>query len=213
MRTPDAVAAMRVTDLLPPRGHRGRARLGRWRVGADEAAEALAMQERWSPGAEGHPLPAGEYSVLLVDDEFSMSDAPFVLRNYAVFLEEAAGDVLLTGLGLGCLVRGLLARPAVRTVTVLELHAEVLELIGPHHRHPHLELVHADALAWRPPPGRTWDVAMLDITDDRELVTRLVEHHAPHVRALWPDPADIADEPPGPDVAHLTARARAAAAG
>jgi hypothetical protein len=56
-------------------------------------------------------------------------------------------------------------------------------------------------------------MAMLDITDDRGLVTRLVEHHRPHVHALWPDPADIVDEPPGPDIAHLTARAREAAAG
>lgn len=212
MPAPDVLDAMRVTGLLPPRGHRGRARLGRWSVDEREAGAALALQERWTPEAEGHPLPAGEYSVLLIDGAFSMCDAPFVLRNYATFLAAAEGDVLMTGLGLGCLVRGLLARPAVRSVTVLELHADVLALIGPHHRHRQVELIQADALAWRPPAGRRFDSAMLDIIDDRALVERLVEHHAPHVHALWPNPAEIVDEPPGPDVAWLTGRAREAAA-
>lgn len=203
---------MRVTDMLPPAGRLGRVRFGRWRVQEEEATEAAALQEAWSPDAEGHPLPVGEYTVLLVDGEFSMCDAPFVLRNYVPFLEAAEGDILLTGLGLGCLVRGLLARPAVRSVTVIELHAEVIDLIGPYHRDPRLEIVHADALRWTPPTGRRFDAAMLDIADDRALVQALIDHHRSHVHALWPNPAEFSDEPPAPDVAHLVARARAAVA-
>ncbi len=208
----DALGAMRVTGHLPATGRLGRARLGRWSVSEEEAREAEALQRTWSPEADGHPLAAGEYSVLLVDGEFSMSDAPFVLRNYVPFLEAAEGDVLLTGLGLGCLVRGLLARPLVRSVTVVELHADVLELIGPYYRRPGVELVHADALDWEPPEGRRWDVAMLDILDDRELVEGLLDHYEPWVHALWPNPAEIPDQPAGPDLEHLTSRARAAVA-
>jgi hypothetical protein len=202
---------MRVTGLLPAPARAGRALLGRWRVDAAESAEAEALQRAWSPGAEGHPLPPGDYSVLLIDGAFSMCDAPFMLRNYVPFVRAAAGDVLLTGLGLGCLVRGLLARPAVRSVTVLELLPEVIGLIGPAHRDPRLTVLPADALRWTPPPGRVFDAAMLDVDDDRSLVERLLAHHAPHVHALWPDPAEMDDEPPGPDLRHLVARACAAA--
>jgi len=208
----DGVASMRVTGLVPAPAARGRARTGLWRVGAAEAAAAERRQWRWSPAVAGHPLPAGDYTVLLVDGEYSMCDAPFTLRNYVPFLDAAHGDVLLTGLGLGCLVRGLLARPAVRSVTVLELHADVIALVGPRHLHPALDLIHADALTWAPPPGRRFDVAMLDIDDSPGLVRRLVDHHLPHVGALWPNPDEVVDGPLGPDLSHLVTRARAAGA-
>lgn len=201
---------MRVTAHLPPAGRSGRARFGRWRVGAPDAATALGLQRTWSPDVEGHPLPAGDYTVLLVDEAFSMCDAPFMLRNYVPFVEAAEGDILLTGLGLGCLVRGLLARPAVRTITVIELHAEVIDLIAPHHASERVAVIHADALTWTPPPGRRFDAAMLDIADDRELVERLVDHHAPHAHALWPNPADLTDEPLGPDLTAMITSAATA---
>jgi hypothetical protein len=203
---------MRVTDDMPASGRRGRARFGRWRVSDSAARAALDLQRTWSPEAEGHPLPAGDHTVLLVDEAFSMCDAPFMLRNYVPFLASAEGDILLTGLGLGCLVRGLLARPAVRSVTVIELQLDVIDLIGPHHADSRVEVIHADALTWTPPAGRAWDAAMLDINDDRDMVQRLVDHHAPHVGALWPNPAELSDEPPRPDLAHLLTAAAAAVA-
>jgi len=200
---------MRVTGRLPAPAELGRARIGRWTVSEDDARAAAGLQRIWSPDAEGHPLPAGEHTVLLVDGELAMTDAPFCLRNYVHFVEAAEGDVLLTGLGLGCLVRGLLRKPGVRSITVLELHAEVLELVGPHHRDARVELIHADALEWSPPSGRRWDVAMLDITDDRDLVERLLSCYRGCVDALWPNPAEIPDLPPSPDLEWLVARARA----
>jgi hypothetical protein len=206
------VARLRVAHLLPPAGRVGRATLGRWRVDEAAAREADALQASWDPGAHGRPAPPGEYAVLLVDGAFSMCDAPLMLRNYVPFVEAAHGDVLLTGLGLGCLVRALVLSPRVRTVTVLELHRDVLELVGAHHRWPGVELVHADALTWRPPPGRRFDAAMLDLADDRALVERLLGWHGPHVDRLWPDPAAMDDGPMPPGLTELVARAAAAAA-
>ncbi len=187
---------MRVTGRLPGPDRLGRARLRRWSVSPAQARAASALQRTWSPFATGEPLPEGDHTVLLVDGAFSMTDAPFVLRNYVPFLREARGDVLLTGLGLGCLVRGLLASPRVRSITVLELHRDVLDLVGPHHRDDRVSLVHADALDWTPPASRRWDCAMLDLADERALVNRLCAHHAPWVDALWPDPREVSDRPP-----------------
>jgi hypothetical protein len=194
-RARSALASMRVTGRVPAPARLGRARLRRWTVSPAEARAAERLQRLWSPFAEGPPLPAGDHTVLLVDGAFSMADAPFVLRNYVPFLEAAAGDVLLTGLGLGCLLRGLLAKPEVSSITVLELHRDVLELVGPYHRDARVELVHADALRWEPAPGRHWDVAMLDIADDRDLVERLVARHIRWADALWPNPAEMLNRP------------------
>jgi hypothetical protein len=204
------VASMRVTGRGPVDGRRGAASIGRWRVDDAAAAHALYAQRRWSPDAEGHPLPAGDYTVLAIGGAYSMCDAPFTLRNYVPFVEAARGDILLTGLGLGCLVQGLLARPAVRSVTVLEIEAGVLDLVGPSVRDARVETIHADALSWRPAGGGRFDAAMLDIDDDARLVARLALHHAPWVNALWPDPAHMTDVPLGPDLAHLVASAQAA---
>lgn len=207
----DPLAAMSAVGRVPAPSSRGRARVGLWTVGADEAATALALQRRAAPDIPGHPLPEGAYAVLLLNGEFSMCDAPFVLRNYLPFLEEAQGDVLLTGLGLGCLVHGLLARPAVRSVTVLEWDDDVLALAGPAVRHPRVRLLRADAFTWTPPPGVVFDSAMLDLDDEPRTVARLVDHHSAHARALWPDPETMSDDPPTEDVAFLLKRARAAA--
>jgi hypothetical protein len=205
-----AMASMRVTERLPTNARLGRAAIGRWRVDAPAADRALNLQQIWSPGATGHPLPAGEYTVLTIGGAYSMCDAPFMLRNYVPFVQSAAGDILLTGLGLGCLVGALAARPAVRSITVLEIDPDVLGLIGPHVRHRGVELISADALAWRPPDGRRFDAAMLDIDDDTELISRLVRHHSPWVTALWPDPAELGDGPLTPDLIHLLRQARSA---
>jgi hypothetical protein len=202
---------MRVTGRVPAPAARGRVRIGLWAVGEDEAGAAAALQRRVSPEIPEHPLPPGTYTVLLLDGGFSMCDAPFVLRNYVPFLEEAQGDVLLTGLGLGCLVHGLLARPAVRSITVLECDADVLSLVGPTVADPRVRLLRADAFSWTPPPGVAFDAAMLDLDDEPRTVARLVDHHAGHARALWPDPDLMSDEPPTEDAAFLLARARAAA--
>jgi hypothetical protein len=182
---------MRVTGRLPGSGRLGRARLRRWSV-SDRQARALAALERtFSPFAIAEPLPAGDHTVLLLDGALSMTDAPFVLRNYVWFLRAARGDVLLTGLGLGCLVRGLLALPEVRSITVLELHADVLGLVGPHYRDPRVEILHADALSWDPPSARRWDCAMFDIAEDLALLEALHARYAPYVHERWPNPVEL----------------------
>jgi hypothetical protein len=187
----DAIASMRVTGHLPSPARLGRARVRRWSVSQGHARALAALERTFSPFAIAEPLPAGDHTTLLLDGALSMTDAPFVLRNYVWFLGAAEGDVLLTGLGLGCLVRGLLGVPAVRSITVLELHADVLGLVGPHYRDPRVTLVHADALTWTPPSGRRWDCAMFDIAEDRALLERLQARYARCVRARWPNPAEL----------------------
>jgi len=107
-----------------------------------------------------------------------MDDTRPELESHLGFMRQAEGRVLVTGLGLGCVVRGLLAKRSVTAVTVIEKSADVLKLVKPHMpRDEHLEIIHADALTWAGQTDRTFDYAWHDLWTDRT-------KGEPHL-ALW----------------------------
>src|SRR5258708_24096370 len=59
--------------------------------------------------------------------EVIMVDTPIELKTHLGFVMEAYGNVLVTGLGLGCVARGLLANPRVDHVTCVENSKDVLK--------------------------------------------------------------------------------------
>lgn len=159
------------------------------------AARADSIPEGWSglwyirkghvpPGHisiwEGNPVsvPAGTYTHLFrVTDEtlyytppglVVMEDTPFELSTHLDFMLKASGRVLVTGLGLGCVVRGLLANPAVKHVTCIERSTDVLKLVAPHMPKSRLTIVQADALEWSQTNSQEFDCAWHDLWTNRE---------------------------------------------
>src|SRR5580698_3453620 len=59
-----------------------------------------------------------------------MEDSAPELRRHLPIWMRARGRVLVTGLGLGCVVRGLLASPRIEHIDVVELDADILKIIG-----------------------------------------------------------------------------------
>jgi hypothetical protein len=122
-------------------------------------------------------LPPGTYTFLyrLTDatlycdppGEVVMEDTPFELKTHLGFVMQARGRVLVTGLGLGCVVRGLLANPAVEYVTCVENSKDVLKLVEPHMPKDRLTIVEADALTWTANNKETFDCAWHDLWTDR----------------------------------------------
>lgn len=98
--------------------------------------------------------------------ETVMEDTPPELLKHMDFMLRAHGDVLVSGLGLGCVARGLLVNPAVRSVTVLELSRDVLYLVGRHMKFDRLELIETDALEWIRQTDRRFDAAWHDVWMD-----------------------------------------------
>lgn len=95
-----------------------------------------------------------------------MEDSATELRKHLPIWMEAHGRVLVTGLGLGCVVRGLLAKPEVTSVDVIEIDADIIRMVGPEFaRDPRVTIHHGDALAIKI-PGR-WDFAWHDIWTPR----------------------------------------------
>jgi hypothetical protein len=103
--------------------------------------------------------------------EVVMEDSWFELQKHLPIWMRAEGRVLVTGLGLGCVVRGLLAKPQVQHITVIEIDKSILRVIGHEFAgNPRVELIHGDALTFHP-NGHSWDYAWHDLwTDgDRDL--------------------------------------------
>lgn len=100
-----------------------------------------------------------------------MEDSRRELRKHLPIWLTARGRVLVTGLGLGCVVRGLLANPAVEQIDVVEIDDDILRVIGPEFaRDPRVTLHHDDALTIQFHPAARWDFAWHDLwTEDEGL--------------------------------------------
>lgn len=123
-------------------------------------------------------VPAGYYTNLhrwtdstihLTDGELVMTDMQDELVTHLEFILRAKGRVLVTGLGLGCCVRGLLANPAVTGVTVIENSPDVLKLVQPHMPDdPRLAIVEAEARDWCSRHAANFDSVWHDVWTDTD---------------------------------------------
>jgi spermidine synthase len=93
-----------------------------------------------------------------------MSDTPAEYRDAVGFIRCASGAALISGLGLGMVVKALLAKPDVEHITVLELSPDVIKLVAPSYPDPRLRIIEADCRAWK--PDRKFDWAWHDIWGD-----------------------------------------------
>ena len=109
-------------------------------------------------------VPPGTYTQLFHDGVLIMSDTPDEIADLTPFIANARGRVLINGLGLGIVLA--LTASKVEHFTVVEIDADLLELVGPHYRSylgPRLDLIHADAFEYQPPRGARYNAVWHDI--------------------------------------------------
>lgn len=96
-------------------------------------------------------------------------------------IEAAQGDVLITGLGIGYILIPILAKPEVRSVTVIEKCQDVVDLVLPYLAHPKLTVILADAFEWV--PSGAYDTMWFDIYPHDEAVgITLLNLYTPYLR-------------------------------
>jgi hypothetical protein len=100
--------------------------------------------------------------------EVVMEDTSFELHKHLNFMLRSHGQVLVTGLGLGCVVRGCLANPNVRHITCIEKNQNVLNLVEPYMPTNNLTIIKADALEWCKDNKKHFDCAWHDLWTNRE---------------------------------------------
>lgn len=114
----------------------------------------------------GRPVPVGQKFTRLVRGRtLVMSDTPAEMRDHQIAAHMAKGSVLINGLGIGMLLRAVLAKPQVTDVTVVEISVEVLAMVSPHYADPRITFVHADCFKYVPPKGKRYDMVWHDIWD------------------------------------------------
>jgi hypothetical protein len=162
----DFLSAARVPHSLEPQ------EFGTWQIERRSAGDTilgeLGREQDLPYGLVGWP----DYTLLrrwtdrtihLPFPEIVMEDSLRELRRHLPIWLAASGRVLKTGLGLGCVVRGLLVNPAVEHVDVVEIDADICRIIGHEFvSNPRITIHHADALTWDF-GDRRWDYAWHDL--------------------------------------------------
>lgn len=111
-------------------------------------------------------VPPGRYAMLFVDGEIVMSDTPYELESSETFLNNAHGNVLVAGLGLGATLIPVARKPDVRRVMVVEKEEALGDLVWKHlplDVQKKTEVWFIDAFEWLPPKGVLFDTVWLDI--------------------------------------------------
>lgn len=147
---------------IVPEGRRGIARIEHYRISRHE----IDMASMGRAGGLAYTDPKKTYTKLLVDGELMMSDTQMERTTNLGFLWEATGDVLIAGLGIGLVLHPLVAKPEVRSVTVIEKYPDVIALVG--RTVPRgVDIICADIFDWRPKKGTKFDTIYFDIWPDQ----------------------------------------------
>jgi len=186
----DYLRAARVPAALQPQEW-GLWRIDRLKAPADELCPMLGI----------HPIGFPDYTILYRTTvatlhhelgEVVMEDSQYELRQHLPIWMAAQGHVLVTGLGLGCVVRGLMANPNVERIDVVELDGELARRVWPSVESaprawgwagPEVHLHVGDAFDFIRASKQRWDFAWHDLWIEEhglavkhmELVTSLQE--------------------------------------
>lgn len=147
-----------------PTGKSGIWQIGKFSVNETEAVMFNLRSMRG--GMRNRAIVPGEYTRLSCGGEVVMSDTPAEMRDHEPFVHECHGDILITGLGLGMVANACLLKDGIGTVTVIEKSADVIALAADHYRQKfgeRFQVIHADALKWKPGKGQRWGAVWHDI--------------------------------------------------
>lgn len=101
----------------------------------------------------------------LEHQEVVMEDSIIELMRHLPIWLAARGRVLVTGLGLGCVVRALMIKPEVEHIDVVEIDGQIIDKIGPTLIDPRVRIIEGDALKVDL-SGERYDYAWHDLWTD-----------------------------------------------
>jgi len=142
---------------------------GVWSIEHFNVSEEQASLERMRSlfsSDHGRGVPAGKYTALRYNGFLIMSDTPDEMRDHLIAIDNATGNVLINGLGLGMVLKACLEKDLVTHVTVIEKSLDVLQLVSEHYRGKYGERVTficADAFEYKPPANTHYDMVWHDI--------------------------------------------------
>lgn len=115
----------------------------------------------------GREVPLGEtFTRLYRNGTLVMSDTPAECTDHAWAVRKARGSCLISGLGIGMVLKNILLKPEVTDVTVIEISQDLIDLISPFYKDERVTFICADILTWKPPKGKRYNMVWHDIWDN-----------------------------------------------
>ena len=148
-----------MTASVPPPSNKGD-----WVIEQFEISKTGSACSIFQYGSRRRP-PAGTYTRLMRGGKLVMSNTPAEISDYRFFVFQATGDVLIHGLGLGLVANECANKESVRSVTVVEISSDLIDLVKPY-LHPKIEVILGDALTYKWPKNTYFDCVWHDIWDD-----------------------------------------------
>ena len=119
-----------------------------------------------------------------------MTDTKQEYNEHEIFWENATGDVLITGLGIGFSHCNLVNNPNITSVTIIEKYQDVIDLVWDHcSKDDRFSLIHADTNTWE--IEGHWDCIWIDhwvynISEDTEedFIKSMTEKYSPYCNWL-----------------------------
>ena len=135
----------------------------------------------------GTKEPEDEYTILFDPECYIMQDTTREYREHQPLWENATGDVLIAGLGIGMVNQFLLDNENVKSVTIIEKNQQVIDIVWDHcPKNEKFRLVHADIYEWE--PDSTWDVGWFDSwigeCDQEKYFELMNEKYSPYCKKI-----------------------------
>lgn len=152
-----------IEQVSVPAGKRGPWSIERFEVSKQEAMIGNIRARMHGRGS----IQPGFYTKLQhANRGLIMSETPDEMRDHYQAVYNARGRVLLNGLGLGMVLAAILKREGVEQVTIIEIDADLIALVGPHYAaDKRVEIINADAFEYKPPKGARYAAVWHDIWD------------------------------------------------
>lgn len=150
-----------------PEGQNGIWRIERFTV-TDEDVMIHNLRCRFKVGMGNRIIRAGTYTRLMRGGCIVMSDTDAEKHDHWRAVRFAKGVILLNGLGIGMVLNACLSKLEVDKAIVVEKSPEVIALCADHYCRKfgnRLEIVQADAMAYKPPKRTRFGMVWHDIWD------------------------------------------------
>lgn len=148
-------------DIDVPDGKSGEWEVNTVTVKRGEISQILSVVKYGRGVVDG-----GTFKRLQRNGQTIMSNTPDEIRDFMGFVHSASGSILVNGLGLGVLLKALLAKPDVKEIIVIEKSEDVIKLCGPTYlKDERIKIIHADAFEYEPPKGKKFNAVWHDIWD------------------------------------------------
>lgn len=110
-------------------------------------------------------VPPGTYTKLERNGSVIMSDTPAEAHEHYSIYKHAKGRVVIGGLGIGFVLKAILSKESVTSVTVVEFSRDVIRLVKPSIKDSRVKIIQADIMKWKPDTKEKFDAAWFDIWD------------------------------------------------